>query len=60
MSRRHTRRGEGVLDHLLVLTLAFLGVIIAAYVWMPDFRRAVATAVTSSLAAVGYELPEDP
>jgi hypothetical protein len=57
-SRR--RRGEGALDHLLVLTLGFLALIIAAYVWMPDFRRAVATLVTGSLETVGYEIPESP
>ena len=56
---RHGRRGEGVVDHLLVLTLAFLGIVVAAYVWMPDFRRAVATLVTDSLESVGYEIPEN-
>ena len=57
---RHPRRGEGALDHLLVLTLAFLAMVIGAYIWMPDFRRAVATLVTGSLEAVGYEIPESP
>jgi hypothetical protein len=56
---RHGRRGEGIVDHLLVLTLAFLAIVVAAYVWMPDFRRAVATAVTESLEVVGYEIPEN-
>jgi len=56
---RSRRRGEGVVDHLLVLTLAFLAIVVAAYVWMPDFRRAVATAVTDSLEWVGYEIPEN-
>ena len=56
---RNGRRGEGIVDHLLVLTLAFLGVVVAAYVWMPDFRRAVATAVTDSLESIGYEIPEN-
>jgi hypothetical protein len=61
MSRRtirHLRRGEGVVDHLLVLTLAIVGVVVAAYVWMPDFRRSVATLITESLESVGYEIPE--
>ena len=57
---RRRRRGEGVVDHLLVLTLAFLALIVAAYIWMPDFRRAVATVVTGTLQAVGYEIPESP
>ena len=56
---RFGRRGEGVVDHLLVLTLAFLAVVVAAYVWMPDFRRAVATVITDSLESVGYEIPEN-
>ena len=56
---RHSRRGEGIVDHLLVLTLAFLAIVVAAYVWMPDFRRAVATVVTDSLESVGYEIPEN-
>ena len=47
------------MDHLLVLTLAFLAIVVAAYVWMPDFRRAVATVVTDSLESVGYEIPEN-
>ena len=57
---RHPRRGEGVLDHLLVLTIAFLAIVVAAYIWMPDFRRAVATLVTGTLETVGYEIPESP
>lgn len=57
---RRRRRGEGFVDHLLVLTLAFLALIVGAYIWMPDFRRAVATLVTGTLETVGYEIPESP
>lgn len=55
--RRHGRRGEGVVDHLLVLTLAFLAVVVAAYVWMPDVRRSLATVVSDTLEHFGYEIP---
>lgn len=54
--RSHKRRGEGVVDHLLVLTVAFLAVVVAAYVWMPDTRRAFGTVVTEVLAGVGFEI----
>jgi len=54
--RQSKRRGEGVVDHLLVLTVAFLAVMVAAYVWMPDTRRAFATAVTDLLNNVGFEV----
>ena len=53
---RRNRRGEGVVDHLLVLTLAFVAVIIAAYVWMPDTRRAFGTAVSEVLDFYGFEV----
>jgi hypothetical protein len=37
------RRGEGTVDLLLVVTLVAVGCIVAAGVWMPDFRRGVQT-----------------
>lgn len=52
---RHSRRGEGIVDHLLVLTVAFFAVLVAAWVWMPDTRQAFATLVAEGLSAVGFE-----
>ncbi len=47
------RRGESLLDHLLVLTVAAVAVVAAAYAWMPEFRRALATVSREAAAALG-------
>lgn len=38
---RTGRRGESLVDHLLVFTLVVLAGVVAAYIWMPDLQRAV-------------------
>ncbi len=48
------RRGESLVDHLLVLTLVVVGMVVAAYIWMPDFQRAVATTVRDVAAHAGF------
>ena len=53
---RGRRRGEGIVDHLLVLTLAFVVAVVAAYVWMPDTRRAMGTVITELLDHFGFEV----
>lgn len=40
------RRGEGVVDHLLVVSVAVVAVVVAAYVWMPDFQRGAKAVVS--------------
>lgn len=42
---RRDRRGAVVIDWLLVASVAFVALIAAAYIWMPDFHRAVGTLV---------------
>jgi hypothetical protein len=53
---RGGRRGEGIVDHLLVLTIAFVVAVVAAYVWMPDTRRALGTVITDTLDHFGFEV----
>jgi hypothetical protein len=38
---RRPRRGEGLVDLLLVATLVALGCIVAAGIFLPDFQRGV-------------------
>ena len=52
---RHMRRGEGIVDHLLVLSLACVAVLVVAWIYMPDARRSFATSVTSVMAYLGLE-----
>ena len=51
----HKRRGEGMVDHLLVLSVACVAVLVLAWVYMPDTRRSFATAVSSLMQYLGLE-----
>ncbi len=47
------RRGETLVDHLLVFTLVVIGGIVAAYAFMPDVQRAVGTLADGVAARFG-------
>lgn len=47
-------RSSRLVDVLLVLTVAFVAVIATAYVYMPDFRRGLATVVSRGAPLLGY------
>ena len=51
------RRGRvsKTLDWLLVASVAFVAVLAAAYVWMPQFKRGVGTVVDQGAKALGIE-----
>jgi len=51
----HSRRGEGVVDHLLVLSLAFVAVLVAAWIYMPDVKRSFATSLSTLLQFLGVD-----
>lgn len=42
-----------IVDVLLVLTVAFVAVVVAAYVYMPDFQRGLATLVSRAAPVFG-------
>jgi hypothetical protein len=44
-----------LVDVLLVVTAAFLAVVAAAYVYLPDFQRGLATVVTQAGPALGID-----
>lgn len=44
-----------LVDFLLVVTAAFLAVVAAAYVYLPDFQRALANLVTNAGPALGLD-----
>ena len=44
-----------MVDVLLVLSLAALAVVVAAYVYMPDFERALEALVRDGASALGFE-----
>ena len=46
---RRARRGEGFVDTMLVVSVAAIAVVVAAYMWMPDFQRG-ARALVSRVA----------
>jgi len=52
----HSRRGEGIVDHLLVLTVACVAVLVAAWIYMPDAKRSFATTIASVLQYFGFEV----
>jgi len=47
-------RSSRLVDVLLVFTVAFVAVVAAAYVYMPDFQRGFATVVSRAAPAFGY------
>ncbi len=57
--RWHGRRGEGVVDHLLALTLGFLVVVVLAYINIADVRRALGMVLDEGLDAVGFQIKND-
>ncbi len=47
-------RPARVMDWLLVASVAFVGVVAAGYVWLPEVQRAAATAVQRVSDAAGW------
>jgi hypothetical protein len=47
-------RSSRIIDVLLVCTVAFVAVVVAAYVYMPDFQRGLATVVSRGAPVFGY------
>ncbi|MEC7948748.1 MAG: hypothetical protein VX265_14370 [Myxococcota bacterium] len=47
-------RSARIVDVLLVFTVAFVAVVAAAYVYMPDFQRGLSTVVSQAAPLLGY------
>jgi hypothetical protein len=47
-------RSSRIVDVLLVLTVAFVAVVVSAYVYMPDFQRGLSTVVSRAAPALGF------
>ena len=54
--RRRGRRGDSLVDWLLVASLVAVGVVVAAYVYLPDFERSLGGAVRDLSARLGISL----
>lgn len=51
---RRSRRGDTLLDWLLVATFVAVGIVVAAFFKLPDFERALAGAAHDLAARAGF------
>lgn len=50
-----SRRGQGLVDWLLIMSVAALATIVAAYYYIPEFQRGLALVATELAARLGLD-----